>query len=181
MRTAERKTINVQWWSRGEYNYCNCDIWAVRWGFLYKSSLFRSLTSIDRWEIARSSEEKYYGSIWSVKIGRQERVANPMRCVSFPCRWLWREKKLPDDFVTSKTDRDFFGSWTEANSIVYHFTDDLWWETVSFRVRSLNAVSEVGKSKSGLGLKSDLWGKLPDLDLTWTRPLADLDLLGLGL
>ena len=39
--------------------------------------------------------------------------------------------------------------------------------------------SEVGKSKCGLGLKSDLWRKLLDLDLTWTRPLEDLDLLGL--
>ena len=39
--------------------------------------------------------------------------------------------------------------------------------------------TEVGKSKSGLGLKSDLWRKLLDLDLTWTRPLEDLDLLGL--
>ena len=37
----------------------------------------------------------------------------------------------------------------------------------------------MGKSKSGLGLKSDLGRRALDLDLTWTRPLADLDLLGL--
>ena len=34
--------------------------------------------------------------------------------------------------------------------------------------------------KSGLGLESDLSWKPPDLDLTWTRPLEDLDLLGLS-